>query len=63
MTTRRVYREAMSLDHALDELRRGRGTDFCARCVDALERALHSGALESGLERRGAHLALVGEGS
>ena len=59
MTTRRVYREAMSLEHALDELRRGRGTDFCARCVDALERALESGALEAGLERRGSHLALV----
>jgi putative nucleotidyltransferase with HDIG domain len=59
MTTRRVYREAMSLEHALEELRRGRGTDFCARCIDALERALASGSLEVGLERRGAHLALV----
>jgi putative nucleotidyltransferase with HDIG domain len=64
MTTRRVYREAMSLEQALEELRRGRGTDFCARCVDALELALSSGALQNtiGLERPGSYLALVGEG-
>ncbi len=61
MTTRRVYREAMSLEQALEELRRGKGTDFSTRCVEALELALSSGSLQAGLERRGSHLALVGE--
>ena len=65
MTTRRVYRDAMSLDQALAELRRVSGTDFCTRCVEALESALRSGALEAAmdLERRGSHLALVAESS
>ena len=59
MTTRRVYREAMSLEQALEELHRGRGTDFCSRCVDALDAALESGSLkhEAAIERRGAELA------
>jgi putative nucleotidyltransferase with HDIG domain len=63
MTTQRVYREAMTLEHSLEELRHGAGTDFCAACVDALERAIDSGALRSilGLERRESHLALLGE--
>jgi putative nucleotidyltransferase with HDIG domain len=43
MLTRRVYREAMSLDVAVTEIHRGRGTDFCPRCVDALDRALADG--------------------
>jgi putative nucleotidyltransferase with HDIG domain len=45
MLTRRVYRDALSLDQALAEIRRGRGTDFCPECVDALERALAAGRL------------------
>jgi putative nucleotidyltransferase with HDIG domain len=59
MTTRRVYREAMSLEQALEELHRGRGTDFCSRCVDALDAALESGSLKHGapVERRGVELA------
>jgi putative nucleotidyltransferase with HDIG domain len=63
MTTRRVYREAMSLEQALEELRRGSGTDFCSRSVDALEQAIASGSTQHivGLERRASHLALVGE--
>ena len=59
MTTRRVYREAMSLEQALEELHRGRGTDFCSRCVDALDAALESGSVRHGapVERSGAELA------
>jgi putative nucleotidyltransferase with HDIG domain len=45
MLTKRVYRDAMSLDVALDEIRRGRGSDFCPRCVDALEVTLDTRAL------------------
>jgi putative nucleotidyltransferase with HDIG domain len=40
MTTKRLYRDEMSFEDALEEIRRGRGTDFCALCVDALERAV-----------------------
>ena len=50
MLTRRLYRDAMTLPQALAELRGGRGTNFCERCIDALERLLarpHSGSLAS----------------
>jgi putative nucleotidyltransferase with HDIG domain len=40
MTTKRLYREERSFEEALDEIRRGRGSDFCAQCVDAFERAV-----------------------
>jgi putative nucleotidyltransferase with HDIG domain len=40
MTTKRLYRDEMSWEDALAEIHRGRGTDFCAMCVDALERAV-----------------------
>jgi putative nucleotidyltransferase with HDIG domain len=40
MTTKRVYRDEMSFDDALEEIRRGRGTDFCDQCVGALEQAV-----------------------
>jgi HD-GYP domain-containing protein (c-di-GMP phosphodiesterase class II) len=40
MTTKRPYRGEMSFDDALMEIRRGRGTDFCEKCVDALDRAV-----------------------
>jgi putative nucleotidyltransferase with HDIG domain len=40
MTTKRLYREERSFEEALEEIRRGRGTDFCSLCVDALERAV-----------------------
>jgi putative nucleotidyltransferase with HDIG domain len=40
MTTKRLYREERSFEEALEEIRRGRGTDFCAVCVDAFERAV-----------------------
>ncbi len=45
MTTRRVYRDARSLDDAMAELRRGVGTDFCGPCVEALERVFASSKL------------------
>jgi HD-GYP domain-containing protein (c-di-GMP phosphodiesterase class II) len=40
MTTKRLYRAEMSWEDALAEIRRGRGTDFCEKCVDALDRAI-----------------------
>jgi putative nucleotidyltransferase with HDIG domain len=40
MTTKRLYREERSFEAALEEIRRGRGTDFCELCVDAFERAV-----------------------
>jgi diguanylate cyclase (GGDEF)-like protein/putative nucleotidyltransferase with HDIG domain len=41
MLTTRIYRAARPADEALDELRRGSGSQFCPRCVSALERLLH----------------------
>ena len=40
MTTKRLYREERSFEEALEEIRRGRGSDFCELCVDAFERAV-----------------------
>ena len=40
MTTKRLYRDEMSWEDALAEIHRGRGTDFCEMCVDALDRAI-----------------------
>jgi putative nucleotidyltransferase with HDIG domain len=52
MVTKRVYRPARTGEEALAEIRTGRGTDFCPRCVDALERAVAAGSLpESYLTR------------
>src|SRR4051812_26462115 len=42
MLTTRIYRAARPADEALDELRRGSGSQFCPRCVTALERLLHT---------------------
>jgi putative nucleotidyltransferase with HDIG domain len=42
MTTKRLYRDEMSFEDALAEIRSGRGTDFCNLCVDALEQAVAS---------------------
>jgi diguanylate cyclase (GGDEF)-like protein/putative nucleotidyltransferase with HDIG domain len=42
MLTTRIYRAARPADEALDELRRGSGSQFCPRCVTALERLLHA---------------------
>jgi diguanylate cyclase (GGDEF)-like protein/putative nucleotidyltransferase with HDIG domain len=45
MLTTRIYRAARPADEALEELRQGSATQFCPRCVSALERLLqtHSG--------------------
>jgi diguanylate cyclase (GGDEF)-like protein/putative nucleotidyltransferase with HDIG domain len=40
MLTTRIYRAARPASEALDELRRAAGTQFCPRCVAALERVL-----------------------
>ena len=40
MTTKRLYREERSFEEAFEEIRRGRGTDFCELCVDAFEQAV-----------------------
>jgi diguanylate cyclase (GGDEF)-like protein/putative nucleotidyltransferase with HDIG domain len=40
MLTNRIYRAARPAADALEELRRGAGSQFCPRCVGALERLL-----------------------
>jgi diguanylate cyclase (GGDEF)-like protein/putative nucleotidyltransferase with HDIG domain len=40
MLTTRIYRAARPASEALDELRRAAGSQFCPRCVTALERIL-----------------------
>jgi HD-GYP domain-containing protein (c-di-GMP phosphodiesterase class II) len=40
MLTTRIYRAARPAADAMDELRRAAGTQFCPRCVSALERVL-----------------------
>ena len=42
MLTPRLYRAARPADEALEELRRGSGSQFCPRCVSALERLLQT---------------------
>ena len=42
MLTTRIYRAARPADEALEELRRGSGSQFCPRCVSALERLLQT---------------------
>jgi diguanylate cyclase (GGDEF)-like protein/putative nucleotidyltransferase with HDIG domain len=46
MLTTRIYRAARPANEAVEELRRGSGTQFCPRCVTALERLLQ-GELEA----------------
>jgi len=43
MLTTRIYRAARPAEEALEELQRGSGTQFCPRCVGALERLLDAG--------------------
>jgi len=47
MLTRRVYRPARPISEALEELRRNSGTQFCPRCVTALETAVAAGELSA----------------
>jgi diguanylate cyclase (GGDEF)-like protein/putative nucleotidyltransferase with HDIG domain len=44
MLTTRIYRAARPAEEAMEELRRGSGTQFCPRCVAALERLLQTDA-------------------
>jgi HD-GYP domain-containing protein (c-di-GMP phosphodiesterase class II) len=47
MTTDRVYRKALSVDEALQELRDNSGTQFDPRVVSALVRVVLAGTTES----------------
>ncbi len=40
ITTKRLYRDARTFEEAHEEIRRGRGTDFCELCVGAFEQAV-----------------------
>jgi diguanylate cyclase (GGDEF)-like protein/putative nucleotidyltransferase with HDIG domain len=40
MLTARIYRHALTEEESVGELRRGEGTQFCPRCIRALEQAL-----------------------
>jgi putative nucleotidyltransferase with HDIG domain len=51
MLTTRIYRAARPAAEALQELRRAAGTQFCPRCVSALERILPLETLQSDAER------------
>jgi diguanylate cyclase (GGDEF)-like protein/putative nucleotidyltransferase with HDIG domain len=51
MLTTRIYRAARPAAEALAELRRAAGTQFCPRCVGALERILPLDTLESDADR------------
>jgi len=51
MLTTRIYRAARPAAEALQELRRSAGTQFCPRCVTALERILPLETLEGEPER------------
>jgi HD-GYP domain-containing protein (c-di-GMP phosphodiesterase class II) len=57
MLTTRIYRAARPAAEALHELRRSAGSQFCPRCVGALERILPLERLESDADRR--HLSSV----
>ena len=47
MTGSRPYRESVSVEDALDELRTHTGKQFDGRCVEALVEVVHDGAMES----------------
>jgi HD-GYP domain-containing protein (c-di-GMP phosphodiesterase class II) len=46
MLTTRIYRAARPAREAMDELKHAAGTQFCPRCVAALERILPPELLE-----------------
>ena len=52
MLTTRIYRAARPAAEALEELRRAAGTQFCPRCVAALERILPLESLKGDADRR-----------
>ncbi len=59
MLTTRIYRAARPAGEALAELRRAAGTQFCPRCVGALERILPLESLESDADRPAAVSAVA----
>ena len=52
MLTTRIYRAARPAREAMDELKRSAGSQFCPRCVGALERILPPELLEDETARR-----------
>ena len=58
MLTTRIYRAARPLDEALTELRDAAGSQFCPRCVTALERILPLDALNDEAAQRPKLLAV-----
>jgi putative nucleotidyltransferase with HDIG domain len=52
MLTTRIYRAARPLEESLDELRSAAGTQFCPRCVAALERILPLTTFEQDAAKR-----------
>ena len=57
MLSSRVYRSALPLEHAVEELKQGRGTQFCPRCTDSLHEAIARGVLDHVLASYRAELA------
>jgi diguanylate cyclase (GGDEF)-like protein/putative nucleotidyltransferase with HDIG domain len=55
MLTTRIYRAARPAAEALGELRRAAGTQFCPRCVSALERILPVERIDEEQKRRPRH--------
>jgi HD-GYP domain-containing protein (c-di-GMP phosphodiesterase class II) len=52
MLTTRIYRAARPAAEAMRELREAAGTQFCPRCVAALERVLPPELLQAEADRR-----------
>lgn len=46
MTSNRVYRKAISMDHVIDELKKGKGTQFDPSLVDILLGLIGSGRID-----------------
>jgi putative nucleotidyltransferase with HDIG domain len=52
MLTTRIYRASRPAKEAMEELKRSAGTQFCPRCVSAIERILPPELLEDAAARR-----------
>ena len=46
MTTKRTYKEAMSIDYAISELERNKGTQFDPKLAEAFIELLKEGKIE-----------------
>jgi HD-GYP domain-containing protein (c-di-GMP phosphodiesterase class II) len=58
MLTTRIYRAARPAPEALEELRRGSGSQFCPRCVGALERLLQGEQLQQEQREQSLYVAI-----